>query len=170
MTSPFTPAEARNAFALLSSPGLIRLITEIDQNGPIPRRRLASTLPDLSAHQLRRTTDTARAHALVRISPGIGLALTMAGAELADVYDATARWARRHAYPARFCDITSRIQHTARLLECILLADPAEGTQRCSASAELPGAEADLPGLHVLLDQWLNSTPQVASSLSPLRE
>ncbi|MBT2509243.1 regulator [Streptomyces sp. ISL-98] len=168
MTASFTPAELRNACALLSSPGLIRLITEIDDNGPIPTRRLAGTLPDLSAHHLRRTTDAARAHGLVRVAPGVGLDLTESGSELADFYDATARWARRHAYPTRVCDFTNRLRHTLSLLAPMLVVGPAEGSHR-PAGEHLPSAEADadLARPRALLVQWLHANPQVTVLLEP---
>ncbi|GAA2530629.1 MULTISPECIES: regulator [Streptomyces] len=162
MTASFAPAELRNAVDLLSSPGLIRLITEIDDNGPIPPRRLAATLSDLSSHHLRRATHVARAHGLARVAPGAGLSLTEAGSELADVYDATARWARRHGYPNRVCDFTTRLQHSLSLLVPALVADGADGSPR-PADEETIGAEAetDLDHPRALLLQWLNANPQV---------
>lgn len=168
MTASFTSAELRNAATLLSSPALIRLITEIDDNGPIPPRRLAGTLPDLSAHHLRRTTHIARVHGLVNVAPGVGLELTTSGAELADLYDATARWARHHAYPTRVCDFTSRLRHTLTLLMPLLIADPADDTNR-PAGADLPSAEADteLARLRALLVQWLDANPHIAALLEP---
>lgn len=54
MTSLFTPAEVRTAVELLASRPLIRLVTEIDDNGAIPPRRLATALPDFPRHQQRR--------------------------------------------------------------------------------------------------------------------
>ncbi|MEV5150916.1 regulator [Streptomyces werraensis] len=166
MTASFTPAELRNAVALLSSPGLIRLITEIDDNGPILPRRLASTLPDLSAHHLRRTAHVARVHGLVRVAPGGGLALTEAGSELADFYDATARWARRHAYPTAVCSFTTRLQHSLSLLATALLADRTDGSHR-PAGEGTPTIEAgtDLDRPHALLAQWLDANPQVTVCL-----
>lgn len=158
MTATFTSAELRNAVSLLSSPALIRLITEIDDNGPIPPRRLAATLPDLSPHHLRRTTEAARAHGLVRVAPGVGLDLNESGSQLADFYDTTARWARRHAYPRRVCDFTSRIRHTLDLLAFSLAGGPHR-----PAVADLPSAEAetDLARPRALLVQWLAANPQV---------
>ncbi|MET8013510.1 regulator [Streptomyces sp. NPDC005271] len=162
MTASFTAAELRNALALLSSPGLIRLITEIDDNGPILPRRLAATLPDLSSHHLRRTTHVARAHGLARVAPGAGLSLTDAGSELADVYDATARWARSHAYPTRVCDFTTRLQHSLSLLVPALVADRADGSPRPAGEETLSaGAATDLAHPRALLLQWLDANPQV---------
>jgi hypothetical protein len=161
MTASFTPAELHNAFALLSSPSLIRLITEIDDNGPIPPRRLAGTLPDLSPHHLRRTTHAARVHGLVRVVPGVGLDLTASGSELADFYDATARWARSHAYPTRVCDFTSRLQHSLSLMAPTLAADRADGTHRPADENPSAGADTDLARPRTLLIQWLNANPQV---------
>ncbi|WP_405884383.1 regulator [Streptomyces sp. NBC_01384] len=155
MNTPFTSAEAQRAVEVLASRPLVRLITEIDDNGAIPPRRLASTLPDLSTHQLRSASDTARAHGLVRIAPGAGLELTAAGMELADLYDAMARWARRHAVPAPVCEFSGRIR-------CVLdLLVPSLTTERAD------GAEAALARLRTLLIQWLADNLQVARVSEP---
>ncbi|MDX2680109.1 regulator [Streptomyces soliscabiei] len=168
MSSPFTPAEVRHAVELLASRSLIRLVTEIDDNGAIPPRRLAGTLPDLSTHQLRRASDTARAHGLVRIAPGSGLELTDAGAELADLYDAMARWARRHAVPAPVCEFTSRIRHVLDLLAPSLTTAHGDGLAPLSAARlTSAGAAADLAGPRTLLIQWLAGNPQVARVSEP---
>jgi hypothetical protein len=161
MTTSFTAAELHNALALVSSPGLIRLITEIDDNGPIPPRRLAATLSDLSSHHLRRTTHVARAHGLARVAPGAGLSLTEA-----DVYDASARWARRHAYPTRVCDFTTRLQHSLSLLVPALVADRADDSPRPADEETLSAeAETDLDHPRALFLQWLNANPQVTVPL-----
>ncbi|GAA1159886.1 hypothetical protein GCM10009654_15060 [Streptomyces hebeiensis] len=161
MTRLFTPAELRNIVALLASPGLIRLITEIDDNGAIPPRRTASTLPDLSPRHLRRATEAARTHGLVRTAPGTGMELTETGAELADLYDATARWARRHAYPTQVCDFTRRIQHALDLLAPSLVTEHAEGSHRLANADPLSTeAEADLARPRALLLQWLTGNLQ----------
>ncbi|MCC2275538.1 hypothetical protein LKL35_08895 [Streptomyces sp. ET3-23] len=152
MNTSLSPAEVRQLCIQLSSPGLIRLITEIDDNGPIPPRGLTRTLADLTEHHLRQATDAAGALGLVRARPGAGLDLTASGAELADVYDAIARWARRHAYPAPVANFPGRIQHTLALLADI----PSVG--------HLPSAQAlaDLAGPRVLLGQWLHAHAQAA--------
>ncbi|MEV0691272.1 hypothetical protein [Streptomyces sp. NPDC050388] len=163
MTAPVTTAELRDTVTVLSSLPLIRLITEIDDNGPIPPRGLARTLADLSAHHLHQTTDVARALGLIRVRPGAGLGLTTAGSELADVYDATARWARHHAYPTGASDFTSRVQHTLGLLAERLVPVTADGPH-CPAGDHLPGAQADvdLTRPRELLYQWLNAYPPTA--------
>ncbi|MFE7120652.1 hypothetical protein ACFU99_35000 [Streptomyces sp. NPDC057654] len=157
MTASFSAADLRHTVAILSSPSVIRLITEIDDNGPIAPRGLARTLADLSPHRLRQATGAARALGLIHGRPADGLCLTVAGAELADVYDATARWARRHAYPRAAADFTSRIQHTFRLLEQTLAPNAAD--DRGPAHARLPGtrADADPAGPRELLRQWLST-------------
>ncbi|MBW1597267.1 hypothetical protein [Streptomyces sp. JJ38] len=163
MTTAPSTADVRHACTVLSSPALIRLITEIDDNGPIPPRGLARTLADLPVHRLRQATDLARALGLVR--PGSGLGLTAPGLELADIYDASARWARRHAYPAAVCDFTGRIQHTlAALAEAPVVA--ADGSPRAATDGPLPSADAvaDLAGPRDLLLQWLHTNPQVAQT------
>lgn len=155
MSTPFTSAEAQRAVALLASRPLVRLVTEIDDNGAIPPRRLAGTLPDLSTHQLRSASDTARAHGLIRIAPGTGLELTEAGMELTELYDAMARWARRHAVPAPVCEFSSRIRHVLALLAPSLITERADG------------AEAGLARLRTLLIQWLADNVQVARVSEP---
>ncbi|MFF3412582.1 regulator [Streptomyces sp. NPDC002742] len=163
MTTLSTPAEVRNAVELLASHSLIRLVTEIDDNGAIPPRRLAAILPDLSSHQLRRAIEEAHAHGLVRTVPGAGLELSESGTELADLYDAAARWARRHGYPAQVCEFSSRIRHALDLLAPSLATEHADGVPRPNAADHLPSteAEADLARPRALLIQWLTGNPQV---------
>ncbi|MGW5650583.1 regulator [Streptomyces humi] len=155
MNTPFTSAEAQHAVELLASRPLVRLVTEIDDNGAIPPRRLAGTLHDLATHHLRSASDTARAHGLVRITPGTGLELTEAGAELADLYDEMARWARRHAVPASVCDFSGRIRCVLELLAPSITTECADG------------AEAGLDRLRTLLLQWLVGNPQVSTVSEP---
>lgn len=158
MSTPFTSAAARHAAELLASRSLIRLVTEIDDNGAIPSRRLAGTLSDLSPHQLRSASDTARTYGLVRVAPGAGLELTESGRELADLYDAMARWARRHSVPEPVCEFSSRIRHVLALLA------PSLPTERVGSSFMRigDGAEAGLIRLRTLLTQWLAHHTQVA--------
>ncbi|AKN73706.1 hypothetical protein QR97_31725 [Streptomyces sp. PBH53] len=152
----------RRACTVLSSPGLIRLVTEIDDNGPIPPRGLARTLPDLPVHQLRQAVEQARAWGLVRHRPGAGLSLTAAGSGLADVYDALARVARRHRLPAPVCDFTSRVQHTLSLvaMPVTLTTEQAEGPSRTAAE--------DVDGARGLLLQWLNENPRLGQGSEPV--
>ncbi|MEU6814042.1 regulator [Streptomyces sp. NPDC046860] len=162
MTTSVVPADLRSAVMLLASPSLIRLVTEIDDHGSIPPRRLAGTLPDLTSHHLRRATEAARAHDLVRDTPGAGLELTPAGAELADLYDTLGRWARRHAYPLQVCDFTTRVHHTLGLLTRPRVAEDtdAQPSVRGVPSAE---AEQDLVRPRALLIQWLTGNPQIGA-------
>ncbi|KUN02128.1 hypothetical protein AQI95_29085 [Streptomyces yokosukanensis] len=159
------PADFQHACTVLSSPALIRLITEIDDNGPIPVRQTARILADLPVDDLRQATDMARAGDLVSVRPGAGLSLTTAGEELADVYDTLARWARRHAYPAPVSDFTGRIRHTLALLATAPVATGERGVTT-RTDVLLPSAEAarDLARPHDLLQQWLEANPQLAGS------
>ncbi|MFD6033633.1 regulator [Streptomyces griseoincarnatus] len=162
MSTSFTPAEAHHAIELLASRSLIRLVTEIDDNGAIPPRRLAGTLSDLSTHQLRSATDTARAHGLVRVAPGAGLELTDSGMELADLYDAVARWARRHSVPTAVCEFSSRIRHVLGLLAPSLTTGNNDRPSRPDTRPISAEAEAGLACPRTLLIQWLVGNPQVA--------
>lgn len=162
MIPRFTSTEVRNAVGLLASRSLARLVAEIDDNGAIPARRLAATFPDLSTHQLRRATESARAHDLVRTASGTGLELTESGLELADLYDAAARWGRRHSYPAPVCEFSSRICNVLDLFALSLATERTDSVSQPSV-ARPPGADADQDGLvhpRALLIQWLSSNPQ----------
>lgn len=158
-------ADVQHVCTVLSSPALIRLITEIDDNGPIPTRALARTLADLPMHHLRQTTDLARALGLLRIRPSAGLSLTTSGSHLADVYDAIARWARHHGYPAPVSDFTSRIQDTLAVLTTPPVLTPEDGSQAfADVSPARAEAAADLAGLRNLLQEWLHANPQLVRS------
>ncbi|MFC9431582.1 hypothetical protein [Streptomyces sp. NPDC056987] len=146
-TTPTFGQQLQRAGAVLSSPGLIRLVSEIDDHGAIPERGLARFLGDLSTHQIRQATMLADTLGLLdRTYDGLGL--TAAGQSLADVYDATARWARRHNYPAPQSDFAGRIRHTFALLH-----DP---TQAESGSAD-NGADAGPEHVRRLLAEWINA-------------
>ncbi|WP_432141086.1 hypothetical protein [Streptomyces sp. bgisy084] len=156
MNSSPSTATLPDACSALSYPALIRLIAEIDDNGPILLRRLVGTLADLSEYRLRRATDLARGLGLVHVRPGGCLGLTTSGSELADLYDATARWARRHSYPSAASDFTSRIQSTFALLAAAQALTEEPGLCGPPADSQLSAdALADLTGARDLLDQWL---------------
>ncbi|MCX5395611.1 regulator [Streptomyces sp. NBC_00102] len=156
MSTPLISDEAQRTVDLLASRPLVRLVTEIDDNGAIPPRRMTATLTDLSTHHLRSASDTARAYGLIRIAPGAGLELTQAGLELVDLYDAMAHWARGHAVPAPVCAFTSRIRAVLGLLAPSL-----------ATGAHVAGADEGLARLRSLLIQWLADNPQVARAAEP---
>lgn len=159
-TTVLTPAEVRQAVDLLASRYLIRLVSEIDDNGAIPPRRLASTLTDLSPHHLRRATDLARAHGLIRIASGSGLELTDAGSELADLYDAFARWDRHH-YPAPVRAFTDRVRRVFDLaVPSLMLVCSHDLSMRYAKRLPSAEAEAELGRTRALLLQWLANNPQ----------
>lgn len=160
--------DTQRAHAVLSSPALIRLITEIDDNGPIPPRALTRTLTDLPADHLRHSADQARALGLVHVQPGAGLSLTTAGEELADAYDALARWARRHEHPAPVYDFTGRIQHTLALLAQPPV-HPSHSGPRQRADVVPADSEADTEFARLcrLFEEWLHTNPQVVGVDDP---
>ncbi|AWZ08351.1 MULTISPECIES: hypothetical protein [unclassified Streptomyces] len=107
------------ATAALSHPGLIRIISEIDDNGPLHRHLLSRTLTGLSPWQRRQASAVGRALGLLKASSDDGipsLDLTPAGEALADVYDTAARWARTHHHPSDVSDFVTRVQATLALL------------------------------------------------------
>ncbi|MEU4176457.1 hypothetical protein [Streptomyces sp. NPDC026589] len=109
----------RRAIRTLTLPGLIRLITEIDDNGPISHRygSLQGAFGDLTPGQLRHAIDTARALDLVHSDETTPdrYRLTESGEALAEVYDTMARWARARQFPATTSDFVTRVQHTLQL-------------------------------------------------------
>ncbi|MFJ5546722.1 hypothetical protein [Streptomyces sp. NPDC093225] len=118
-----TPSSDSDALAqatvALSHPGLIRIVTEIDDNGPLQRHLLSRTLTSLSRQQLRHATKAGRTLGLLRIGTKAGvpsLLLTRGGTELAEIYDMAARWARTQRYPAPVADFVVRVQSTLTLL------------------------------------------------------
>ncbi|MFJ6574024.1 hypothetical protein ACIQNU_42175 [Streptomyces sp. NPDC091292] len=152
MSAPLSAANVQDACTVLSSRALIRLITEIDDNGPIPTSGVARTLADLALASLRETVVLAHDLGLVRVRPGAGLDLTTSGSEVADIYDANARWARHHAYPAPVCDFATRVQQTLALLAQVPTAESPSGATSLK----------DLARPRDLLEQWLNANPQAA--------
>ncbi|MFE5934244.1 hypothetical protein ACFQ69_02600 [Streptomyces sp. NPDC056470] len=114
MTSAPCRDEFERSCSVLASPELIRLISEIDDNGAIPPRGLARTLPDLSPHHLRHAT--VQAHTLGLVRARQGLSLTESGTRLAEVYDEAARWARAHDYPGVTSTFVTRVRATLQLL------------------------------------------------------
>ncbi|MFB8352997.1 hypothetical protein [Streptomyces niveus] len=166
MTPSFSREQLRRLCTTLSEAALIRLITEIDDNGPIPPRSAGRIFPDLAPHQVRRATERAHALGLIHTRVGGGLGLTESGVLLAEVYDVTARWARRHAYPAPTGDFAGRVRHTFALLaeprvHAALTADP----RRRGDGIPLPEPEVVAPGLAGpwrLLIQWMRANPQAA--------
>lgn len=134
----------------LAHTGLIRLISEIDDNGPLQRRMLATTLPGLSRRQLTHATAAGRALGLLRTGRQGGsacYALTDAGRELAEVYDTAARWARAHHYPQPVSDFTTRVRATLTLL-----AQPPGTTAEAGPDGE--AAARTLNSVRAALSQW----------------
>ncbi|MCA1269730.1 hypothetical protein LCE32_06555 [Streptomyces sp. 7G] len=139
----------RRAIRTLTLPGLIRLITEIDDNGPISHRygSLQGAFGDLTPGQLRHAIDTARALDLVHSDETTPdrYRLTESGEALAEVYDTAARWARARQLPAASVDFVARVQHALQLHS----RDP-----HPSGPAPEPSAPRNA------LAEWLQSNPR----------
>ncbi|MFC8198951.1 hypothetical protein ACFUTV_26680 [Streptomyces sp. NPDC057298] len=147
---PSSLLRERRAIRTLSLPGLIRLVTEIDDNGPISRQRgsLQGALGDLTIGQLRHAIDTARdlgliharEHALARYQ------LTASGKDLGEAYDTAARWARTRELPSRTSDFVARVQHALQMQ---------------AGSPEHPGAATEPSAPPQALSEWLKAHPRV---------
>ncbi|MEI5100936.1 hypothetical protein RB200_23350 [Streptomyces sp. PmtG] len=154
----------------LSRPGLIRLVSELDDHGPISRHggSLQAAFDDLTADQLRLAIDQARAFGLVygNEDEHVRYRLTPRGEALADVYDAAARWARAHQYPTHIADFVARVEHTLTLLGQILATgdDAAQTGETCGlpvsgGTALTHPAMTDLHGPQSALETWLRTRP-----------
>lgn len=145
MTHAPSRRRLRDVRTVLSSAGLIRLVSEIDDHGAIPVRAMARTLTDLSTRQIRQAIEQADAlNLLARTSAGVGL--SAAGRDLADLYDTTARWARRHNYPAARCDFATRIRRTFTLL-----GEPSADDQGVA------GSDSELGRVRLLMTEWIHA-------------
>ncbi|MFJ4689229.1 regulator [Streptomyces sp. NPDC088789] len=147
------PGETARIIETLAHPALIRLVTEIDDHGPVPHA-LAPAFPDLPPRELRHVRDTARALGLIDTGHHAGqpaYLLTGRGTALADLYEATARWARAHDQPTRHCQFTTRVQTVFHHFAHSLRDD----------DTALP-APADL--LDTLL-QWISTSPDPSEAL-----
>ncbi|MGN9821603.1 hypothetical protein ACTMUQ_40575 [Streptomyces sp. SD11] len=149
MNAALSQPRGQHACQSLSSAGLIRLVSEIDDHGPIPPRALARTLTGLSTTQAKQAKQQADTLALLdRSRPG--LALTEAGTGLANLYDAAARWARHHNYPDHTSTFTDRIRHVLTLLS-----EPAEKQPQLMDQEAVGLHEVDL-----LLREWVGTHQQ----------
>lgn len=140
----------RRAIRTLTLPGLIRLVTEIDDNGPISRQRgsLQGALGDLTTGQLRHAIDTARDLGLIH-ARGHAMAryqLTTSGKDLAELYDTAARWARTRQLPSPTSDFAARVRHALQTQD----GDP-----------EPAGAATEPSGPCAALSEWLMAHPRV---------
>ncbi|MCE7081710.1 hypothetical protein [Streptomyces sp. ST2-7A] len=145
-----TPDSARHHLhdtcTALSCSVLIRLIGEIDDHGALPARALTRTFTDLPAHRIRQAVEQADALGLLTRTAG-GLDLSSAGRDLADLYDATARWARGHQHPASLCDFAGRIRHTFALM----------GTETPHPRASGDERDVGLARIEQLMSRWIRA-------------
>ncbi|MEU9396572.1 hypothetical protein AB0D86_42055 [Streptomyces sp. NPDC048324] len=163
----------------LSLPSLIRLVSEIDDNGPISHRRgsLQSAFGDLTVNQLRYAIEVARELGLVHADPQAPTRyrLTEAGEDLAGVYDVAARWARTHHSPSPTSGFVTRVQHTLKLLTqpSAAIRDADSAGKPTGLETGLPGAETDadmalIPdAAKAALTEWLQTYPHILHSTAP---
>ncbi|MFJ2812198.1 hypothetical protein [Streptomyces sp. NPDC087294] len=147
---PETLLHERRAIRTLTLPGLIRLVTEIDDNGPISHRRgsLQGAFGDLTPGQLRHAIDVARDLGLIHADEQAPdrYRLTRSGEALAEVYDTAARWARARHFPDTSTDFVTRVQHTLHLH---------------SRSPHTSGSSVEPSAPHEVLAEFLQANPRV---------
>ncbi|WP_367435133.1 hypothetical protein [Streptomyces celluloflavus] len=173
--NPMADGQTVHVVTVLSHPGLIRLVSEIDDNGPIRHRMLGRTFADLGRHQVRHALAVSREHGLVRAGHKSRpcYLLTESGTGLADVYDQAARWARAHNYPDISSDFVTRVQDTLILLgqAPVLRAmngavDDMRAAGRVVDAGLLPNADA-VRGLHqpwASLSRWMRAHPSLLAA------
>jgi DNA-binding HxlR family transcriptional regulator len=96
-----------------------RIVTELDDNGPIPFRHTNSALADIPSNSRTPALRALQRRGLVAVTDAGDAAsyvLSDAGQGLGDVYEVIARWARTHHYPDAGADFARRINHTLALL------------------------------------------------------
>ncbi|WP_405729222.1 hypothetical protein OG885_09915 [Streptomyces sp. NBC_00028] len=147
---PDTLLHERRAIRTLTLPALIRLVTEIDDNGPISHRRgsLQGAFGDLTPGQLRHAIDVARDLGLVHADEQAPdrYRLTQSGEALAEVYDTAARWARARHFPDASTAFVTRVQHTLQL---------------SSRSPHSSGAPLEPSAPHEALADFLQANPRI---------
>ncbi|MFJ9085793.1 hypothetical protein ACIRL3_25560 [Streptomyces sp. NPDC102384] len=147
---PQTLLHERRAIRPLTLPALIRLVTEIDDNGPISHQKgsLQSAFGDLTPGQLRHAIDVARDLGFVHADEQAPdrYRLTASGEALAEVYDTAARWARARHFPDTSSDFVTRVQHTLQL---------------SSRSPQAPGSSLEPSAPHQVLAEFLQAYPRV---------
>ncbi|WP_327352818.1 hypothetical protein [Streptomyces sp. NBC_01304] len=140
----------RRAIRILTLPGLIRLVTEIDDNGPISHQKgsLQGAFGDLTPGQLRHAIDIARDLGLVHADQQAPdrYRLTESGEALAELYDTAARWARTRHFPDTSTDFVTRVQHTLQLN---------------SRSPHASGSTLEPSAPHQVLSEFLQANPRV---------
>lgn len=178
MNNPRTLSEpvTRRVLTTLTLPGLIRLVSEIDDHGPVGRGSLGVTFDDLSRHQLRHALDTARALGVIETDDHAPARyrLTEDGENLAEVYDRAARWARTHQYPSSSSDFITRVQRTLQLPVRL----PGTGEDQRSTPdqgvatgfAADPSAGRDLEAIQAALVEWTEAGPQTAHAVQAENE
>lgn len=154
----------------LALPALVRVVTELDDNGPVAKGMLQRTCPDLPRTQLRYAVEAARDRGLVR-AHGPRYQLTAAGVGLADLYDATARWARAHQVPLPVSDFVTRVRSTLQLLARLPDGawDAHRTGERAGALVEAGlvtdiDAAVSLLRLHSSLTVWIAHNPRALGS------
>jgi DNA-binding HxlR family transcriptional regulator len=177
-----TAEQVARAAAVLSHPGLIRLVSEIDDHGPVERHMLQRIFADLTRHQIRHAIKTGRDHELIRAGHHAApcYLLTDRGTDLAEVYDQAARWARTHNYPAASSDFVTRVQATLTLLSHGPVIDAVSGVSsdcvvaqaaRTPIDAGLMSDSAAVADLHqpwTALSQWVRTNQSVLSTTEHL--
>ncbi|MYT96585.1 MULTISPECIES: hypothetical protein [unclassified Streptomyces] len=169
--------DQRQSIRALSLPGLIRLVSEIADNGPINRRRgsLQAAFGNLTANQLGHAIDRARDFGLVYGDDHerVRYRLTDSGEDLADVYDTAARWARTHQFPTATSDFVTRVQHTLTLLGQGPALAPGVARLGNSGGLLLPGgavlspeAISALDGSQAALTAWLQANVRVRHDIA----
>ncbi|MCY0931526.1 winged helix-turn-helix transcriptional regulator [Streptomyces sp. H27-H1] len=195
MTQPHPEADSLvRAATLLSFRWTTRIITELDDNGPVLRQRgnLAATFPDIPPYLLNVALNGLCRRGLVRretlATDEQQLTLTEPGVALGDVYDRLGRWARHHDYPGGQTDFVVRVEAVLGVLRdpstALFLLNPEaayEANQLAravdaglvhrgsSARWELTDAGRDLRGPLAELRSWATANAELVQAVRYLR-
>ncbi|MCL2729129.1 MAG: hypothetical protein FWE15_03780 [Actinomycetia bacterium] len=117
--TPFTTDLVIAAAEVLGRQRTTRLVSELNDHGPVPLGQVAGTFSDLTQDQCNHGMRDLRQRGLIAYGKDAGrdcYVLTTAGEGLGDVHDALFRWARKYNFPAEQSDFVTRVEASLGLL------------------------------------------------------
>ncbi|MFI5804409.1 hypothetical protein [Streptomyces sp. NPDC051561] len=139
-TPAMADTQVSRAATLMGRHHTVRIISELDDNGPIPQGAMNAVFSPFIHYPVHNVLRALRTRGLVTFDKQNEhrLTLTEAGRALGDVFDSLARWARTHQYPAEHADFATRVKSAL-----VLLRDPRTVSLVAAPGADLGSRTAD---------------------------
>ncbi|WP_433549150.1 hypothetical protein ACQPZG_31880 [Streptomyces sp. CA-294286] len=117
-TPAVSETQVSRAATLMGRNHTVRIISELDDNGPIPQGAMSAVFSPFILYPVHNVLRALCTRGLVTFDKQNEhrLTLTEAGRALGDVFDSLARWARAHQYPAEHADFATRVRSALALL------------------------------------------------------